>query len=230
MSQEKKAKKNASKKVKKDKKGIDAAIVIIIIGLIIIAIPFAFLGYILISDSMKTGTPITGDRFLNDLNPAITEDDQSRIVSAVGSLSNVESCEVILKTATLRVYVDAEDGLDNEALNSLATEAYDTVTGILNPSVYFTQHDGMKMYDIEIHVYNLKENRDSDAFGYVIANKSSSMEEAIIQVVSEAKDPELAQQLRDSLETEESPTPAPDDEGDITVGGEEQENVEDDGE
>lgn len=224
MSQEKKTKKTVKKS---NNKKMDAATKIIIAGLVIIAIPFLVLGYMLLSDSMKTGSPINGDRFKNDLNPAITTEDLSRVETAVKELSNVETVEVILKTATLRVYVDATDSLNTEAIQALAEETYQKVTAVLDLSTYFTQHDNMKMYDVEIHVYNLKENRDSDAFSYVITSKSSSMETANTQVVSEPRDPELAQQLLDEMEAKNNPTPTPNDD-EMTVGGEEQETSEDD--
>lgn len=221
MSQKKKAQKTVVKKKTK----MDTATKIIIAGLIIIAIPFLVLGMILLSDSMKTGTPITGDRFKNDLDPAITTEDLNQIESSLSALNGVEEVETVLKTATLRIYLDTEDSKDAESLKALAEEAYQKVTSILSESVYFSQHDNMKMYDLEIHAYNLKENRDSEAFSYVIASKSSSMDQFMVQVVSEAKDPELAQQLREEAEAKNNPTPTPDD-SEMTVGGQEQETTE----
>ena len=194
MSQKKKN--NSEKKdtkVNKSKKKVDTSIVIIIIGLIIIAIPFLVLGFFLISDSMKTGTPITGDRFTNDLNPAITESDISSVNSAVSAISGVESVETVLKTATLRVYVDTEDNKTIEEIEKIAEDTYTEVTDVLDESVYFTRTETKKMYDIEVHVFNLSDNRESEEFIYFIASKTSSMEEHMIQLVSEPKDPELAQ-------------------------------------
>lgn len=201
----------------KTKRKLDTSMIIIVLGLVIIAIPFLVLGGILISDSLKTGTPISGDRFNADLDPAITEQDIKEVHQAVFNLNEVENAEVVLKTATLRVYLDTTDALSKEQAQTLAEEAYTKVTDLLSVSTYFSQQGTKKMYDLEIHVYNLTENRDSDEFVYVIANKSSSMEEKIIQIVSEPKDPELAQQLNEKEEAKNNPTPTP--EAEMTVGG-----------
>jgi hypothetical protein len=71
---------------------------------------------------------------------------------------------------------------------------------VCDASVYFTQTASKKMYDVEVHAYNLEENRDSDEFVYVIVNKSSSMEAPIARLVSEPLDPELAAQLLEKLD------------------------------
>jgi len=222
MSQQKKASKT------KVKRKLDTSMIIIVVGLVIIAIPFLVLGGILLSDSLKTGTPISGDRFNADLDPAITEKDLDEVQKAVFGLDEVESAEVILKTATLRVYLDTTDALTKEQAQALAEEAYTEVTDILSVSTYFSQQGTKKMYDLEIHVYNLSENRESDEFVYVIANKSSSMEEKIVQIVSEPKDPELAQQLNEKEEAKNNPTPTP--ETEITVGGDNDEASDEGGE
>ena len=221
MSQNKKEKKTKKQKNKK----MDATTKIIIGGLCIIAIPFLVLGYIIISASMNTGKTILGDRFNNDLNPAITTADITEVKAVVGGMTDVENVDVILKTATLRVYVDVVDSKNAEEVKAIAEEVYQKVISVLDEQAYFTQHDNMKMYDMEVHVYNLEENRDSDLFSYAIASKSSIMETYLVQIVSEPRDPELAQRLLEELEAKRNPTPTPDD-GDMTVGGEETEGSE----
>lgn len=210
---------------KKSNKKLDASTIIIIVGLIIIMIPFLVLGYILLSDSMKTGSPITGDRFINDLDPAITENDLSSISAAIKNIDGVENVECVLKTATLRVYVDVDDNKTSEEIQTMAEEIYKAVTDECDEATYFSQNGTKKMYDLEVHVYNLKENRDSDDFIYVIVNKNSSMEKMVIQVVSEPKDPDLAKELLDELEAKNNPIPE-EEEDSVTVGGESDENLE----
>ena len=187
------------KKVKK-KGRMDAASWIIIIGLLIIAIPCAAFAYILLSAQAATGTAISGDRFTGDLDPAITETQMSDVATSVLTIEGVESSEVILKSGTLRVYVDTLDEMTPEVAEEIAYQAYDKLVEVCDPSVYFTQTASKKMYDVEVHAYNLEENRDSDEFVYVIVNKSSSMEEPIARLVSEPLDPELAAQLLEKLD------------------------------
>ncbi|MDO5085270.1 MAG: hypothetical protein Q4D47_02385 [Erysipelotrichaceae bacterium] len=172
--------------------------IFIFVGILIILIPFIILGVILIQASMSTGKPILGDRFKNDLNPAITSEQLKEISTKIKGQSNVDSVDVSLKTATLRVYVDVSDTSSEQQVMDMSKSAYQDVISILDVNTYFTQHDGKEMYDIEIHAYNQEKNTEEN-FIYVITNKNSSMEKEHSQVVSKALDPELAQQLRDDV-------------------------------
>ena len=91
------------------------------------------------------------------------------------------------------------DDAGADAARGKADEIYGVITSVLDPSVYFTQADGKKMYDVEVHVYNHQksEETDDDGFVYVIKSKSSSMGEPRSQLVSEPVNAELAQKLRD---------------------------------
>ena len=209
-----------TKKEKKAKKKgrMDAASWIIIIGLLIIAIPCAAFVYILLSAQAATGTAISGDRFTGDLDPAITETQMANVVTSVESIEGVESAEVILKSATVRVYVDTLDEMTPEVAEGIANQAYEKLTAECDPSVYFTQTASKKMYDIEVHAYNLTENRDSEEFVYVILSKSSSMEAPIARLVSEPLDPELATQLLEKLDRKLNPEKYETNSDEITVG------------
>ena len=209
-----------TKKEKKAKKKgrMDAASWIIIIGLLIIAVPCAAFLYILLSAQAATGTAISGDRFTGDLDPAITETQMANVVTSVETIEGVESAEVILKSATVRVYVDTLDEMTPEVAEGIANQAYEKLTAECDPSVYFTQTASKKMYDIEVHAYNLTENRDSEEFVYVILSKSSSMEAPIARLVSEPLDPELAAQLLEKLDRKLNPEKYETNSDEITVG------------
>ena len=209
-----------TKKEKKAKKKgrMDAASWIIIIGLLIIAVPCAAFLYILLSAQAATGTAISGDRFTGDLDPAITETQMANVVTSVETIEGVESAEVILKSATVRVYVDTLDEMTPEVAEGIANQAYEKLTAQCDPSVYFTQTASKKMYDIEVHAYNLTENRDSEEFVYVILSKSSSMEAPIARLVSEPLDPELAAQLLEKLDRKLNPEKYETNSDEITVG------------
>ena len=122
---------------------------------------------------------------------------------------------------------DIADDAGADTANAKADEIYGVITSVLDPSVYFTQADGKKMYDLEIHVYNLKDNRESDEFVYVIETKTSGMESPLKQTVSEPIDAELAQSLRDAVEErkaaeeqQEQVSENTEEGGEITIGGE----------
>lgn len=200
-----KVKQAAKKKAAGKKRNLHTTGLVFWICLILIAAPICVLGWILLSSMMDTGSPVLGNRYEGDLDPAITQDQMTEIETAVGALENVEKASVRMVTATMRVYVDVPDDWGIDATKEKASEVYDTVASVLDPAVYFTQADGRKMYDLEIHVYNLAENREDESFVYVIENKTSSMSEPIASVVSEPLDAELAQRLRDeAAEREEA--------------------------
>ena len=193
---------------KKKKKNNTRTKVVFWIALILFLLPFAVMGYILLSAARDTHTPVIGNRYENDLNPAITETQMNQIESDVKGLSGVESVSVRLTTATLRVYADISDSADASTAESTAESIYSKVTGVLDPSSYFFQHDNEKMYDLEIHVYNSLGKADSDSFVYVIENKTSNMDSPHTQLVSEPVNAELAQQLRDAVDARNNPVPS----------------------
>lgn len=181
-----------------------------ILALVLFILPFAVLGWILLGAAMDTGSPILGDRYANDLNPAITKSQLDTIKDAVKQMLGVESADVELATGTLRVYADISDDATVDTANSVADQIYSSVTSTLDPAVYFTQHDNEKMYDLEIHVYNYADSkdRDSDSFVYVIDTKTSSMDAPAKQTMSEPLNAELAQQLRQAVEDRNNPQPS----------------------
>ena len=168
--------------------------------LVLLAAPFVVLGWILFSSQMDTGTPVLGSRYEGDLDPAITKTQLQEVQTAVSNIEGVENSYLNMATATLRVYVDVADDADSDAVYEMADTVYDTMTGILDPEVYFTQADGKKMYDTEIHVYTLLKENDDDNFVYVIKTKTSAMGKPKSNLVSEPRNAKLAQQLRDDVE------------------------------
>lgn len=194
-------KRPVKKKIKKSGKGWA---VVFWICLALIVVPFGVLGWILISSSMDSSSPVIGSRYDGDLDPAITKAQMTEIQETVSGIEGVESADVEMATATLRVYADINDDANSDTASAKADEVYNAVAGILDPAVYFTQADGKKMYDLEIHVYNHLEETDAETYVYVIKNKSSSMSEPKTQLVSEPLDAELAQSLRDAVAAREA--------------------------
>ena len=185
---------------KKKKRGHLTAVIFWLCLLLIIA-PFGVLGWILFSSSMDSNAPVLGNRYQNDLNPAITKTQLEEVQAAVAEVPDVQKADIEMATATLRVYADVKDDADGIFCTIKSEEIYNVVKRILDPAIYFTQHDGMKMYDIEVHVYNRDTDMEADDFVYVIRVKNSSMAEAKPQLVSSPRNAALAEKLR--KETEE---------------------------
>ena len=171
------------------------------ICLILVLAPIVTLGWTAVSSIMDTHKPVFGNRYEGDLDPAITKEQIDSIDSAVAGIDGVEAEFSNMATATLRIYAKVSNTTAADAATAAAQKIYETVSEVLDPNVYFMQADGKKMYDLEIHVYNMNadEDRNADQFVYVIGTKTSNMKDPSYQTVSEARYPELAQQLRDDV-------------------------------
>lgn len=193
-------KKDTEMKIRKSRRS-RKTIAVFWICLILVVAPIAVLGWMLLSSAMDTHQPVFGNRYEGDLDPAITQEQIETIDTAVASIEGVESEFSNMATATLRIYAKVAGTATGEEATAVAQNIYSAVSATLDPNVYFMQADGKKMYDLEIHVYNMTsdEDRTSDAFVYVIGTKTSNMTDPEYQTVSEARYPELAQQLRDDV-------------------------------
>lgn len=189
------------KKQKQNKRKMSKSATMLVIGLLVIFIPCAIYAGILISAALQTGSPILGERFDGDLDPAITKNDISSIETKLSSIDGVEEVKVVLLSGQMRVNVNVDDALTNEQIEVIIDEAYEGVTSVLSIDKYFTSNGGKRMYDLAINVYNLVDPED-DSMVYYILTKNAMMEEKTIQLVSEPLNPDLAADLRGENETE----------------------------
>ena len=113
-----------SKKKKKTKAGGGKSKILYWIAGIVILIPVLLLGWIYLSAKESSGSPTVGSRFDNSLNPAITEEQLDKVKSAM-KLDGVESVEVNLISATLRINIDTKDDASSAKVKSIMNEAYD---------------------------------------------------------------------------------------------------------
>lgn len=194
-----------SEKKKKNKK-LSKSAMILIIGICIIVIPLTIYGGILISAAMQTGTPIFGDRYKGDLEPAITDEDLSAVETTISSISGVEKVDAVLTSGQLRINVDTNDSLTDEEIEKMVDDVYEKVSSKLSINTYFTSTKDKKMYDLAINVYN-KIDAEDESMIYYVLTKNAMMEEPEIQCVSVALDEDLAAELRGENETSETVEP-----------------------
>ncbi|MBW9212848.1 MULTISPECIES: hypothetical protein [Terrabacteria group] len=189
--------KNKQKNIQK-KKGHTTGILFVVL-LVLILLPFAYFGWTFLSSYMESKSPVLGNRFKGDLNPAIQKEQLSKIDETIAKIDGVQGREVHLKTATLRVYLDMKDDTSADTLKKKTTEAYQAITKVLPVETYFTQKDGKKMYDVEIHAYNTSDSTKK-GFAYVLTTKNSLMKAPSQQLVSKPVNEEVAKSLRDAVE------------------------------
>ena len=157
-------------------------------------IPLGVFGSVLLHSWITNNNPVIGDRFANDLDPAITNDNMNSIKSQISSISGVEKVDIVMTTSQMRVNIDTADNLSQEQISNIAQDAYQKVNGVTPVATYFTSTNEKKMYDLAINVYNyIKE--DDETMIYVLLTKNSKMEKPETQVVSEPVNAELAYEL-----------------------------------
>ena len=198
-----------TKEVKvKQKKKLSKSGLVLLIGIIIIAIPcLVFVGILGIS-ALQTGSPREGSRFKNDLVNEITKNDVSSIEEDLKAIGSVESVEVKVSEGQLKIFIDTDDSLTESQVDSIVTDAYNTVISKLPLGSYFTKTDEAKMYDLQINVYTVPEQSANRQYKYL--HKNSSEESFQIDDLAHPKDPKLVDELHGEVteqsEEEEQPT------------------------
>lgn len=173
------------------------------IALTLLLVPVLIFGFILIRDGLQTGEPVIGERNKNQLDPAIKQEEVTAIEESLND-ELILNKKVTLKSSTLRVYLEVDVSNSKEEIENLAEVAYNQVAEILPIEKYFTINDGIKMYDLEIHVYNNSEDRNSEEFVYYEIIKNSSVEEPRYEFVSDARDPEYRDEVLENLAEKEA--------------------------
>ena len=173
------------------------------IGLIVAAIPCILVVYILFSALVDTGKPIFGDRYENDLNPAITEEQTNSIEYNVKLIENVENVSLSLISSTLRITIDMNDSLTVEDAKAIGLKAADVIKQVLPYETYFTQYGTKKMYDFEIYVLDQRPSDTVTPAINVLVHKTGGIPEPETQVLTESLNPEYVQQLEEERKAAE---------------------------
>lgn len=156
----------------------------IIIPAIVIALSAGlFLGYQAVNASLGKGQPVVGSRFDNDLDPAISQDSITKITEDLKAMNGVKDAKIVLKSATLRVYIEIDTNRDANITANLQN-AYDIVTKELKVEDYFSIKGLQKNYDLEIHGYNQVPSEDNKGYIYGVLVKGSNMLEPSTQILT----------------------------------------------
>lgn len=207
----------------KKKKGLklNFSNIVFALGILFILVPTTVIGVILLQSSMQTGNVIAGNRFVNDLNPSLTEDLMGLGKEAIQSESGVEVVEMNLKAATLRLIVMLPSGRDEANYLSLIDSTLTKLNGAIPFDTFFNDTDSMKMYDLEV---NYVDALDSTKSIYYQVVKNANMESWSVQNFMVPVNPELAAELLAKLAQKAENSVIPN-----TSGGEESETTEESG-
>ena len=207
----------------KKKKGLklNFSNIVFALGILFILVPTTVIGVILLQSSMQTGNVIAGNRFVNDLNPNLTEDLMGLGKEAIQSESGVEVVEMNLKAATLRLIVMLPSGRDEANYLSLIDSTLTKLNGAIPFDTFFNDTDSMKMYDLEV---NYVDALDSTKSIYYQVVKNANMESWSVQNFMVPVNPELAAELLAKLAQKAENSVIPN-----TSGGEESDTTEESG-
>ena len=198
MKKKKNVKENVSTKSKKSTSILDSNWIVRITAIVIL-VPIVIVAVLLLTSIENSGEPVVGDRFdthlTNEINDAKVKEVKDALVS-----DNVDAVQVNLKSATVRVLIDAADTADAATIQALANDAYNKVVAILPVETYFTNlvedERVVKMYDLEIHAYNVIPNEETTAKQiYGVKYKNASNDAAGFDWITTPKDAELSTSL-----------------------------------
>lgn len=164
---------------------------------IVILIPILLLAYIYFGAKENSGKPVVGTRFKNALDPAISEEEISKVKDAL-SFDGIDNIEINLKSATLRIIIDTSDDISEDALDTMLDTAYEKVDEILPVKTYFSnKDDGTKMYDLDIHVYNFipDDTHSDDDQIYKERVKNASNKKVVTDTISSPRNKDVAEDL-----------------------------------
>ena len=163
--------------------------------LIILLVPTILLGAIVYSTLEDSSKPVIGQRYENELDPAITEENIKSLENIL-TVDNSEKIEINFKSARVAVLVDMKDDASSDAIKNAVTTAFKKVNEVLPIDTYFTNRvDGettTKMYDLQIDAYNVVSGENQ--IHYVLT-KTGASEDEIIQLVSSPKDKDVANEV-----------------------------------
>lgn len=194
--------KNAGSTQTKKKRKMPKHSKFLLFALLVAMIPFIWVAYLLIQASMQTGEPINGHRYLDDLNPPIVESHITQVETRLRGVEGVENVSVSLKGSTLRVVTDVQNDMSVDNAKKLGNLLRDEVFGVIDVKTYFTRSGVKKMYDLEIYLVDQFATKDVVPTLNVLVHKSSSMEVSTTDVLSEPRNKEYVESLKDK-ETQE---------------------------
>lgn len=166
-------------------------------SLVVIAIPCLIVAIVLLQSMGAQNNPVSGNRFSkNDLNPSISKAEMNTVRDAVASnVSDIENITINLKSATLRINVNADDSVNEEDVAKMVDAIYDQVNAVLPIDEYFTNREDSKMYDLEINVYNwLVDDNHPDGQIYIQCTKTGAGEKVVDNLTS-PKDVDLVNSI-----------------------------------
>ncbi len=199
--------KQKTPKTKKIRRKISFGGWILLFSLSIVIIAGSAFAWILYGAISEKGHIIVGNRFQMELDPAIEKAKITEVKTAIEANAFAVKTSVNLRSATLRILVQVNGELTDAELSAAILKIKDDVNAALPIDTYFTSTPDIKMYDLEIQVYNGTEPVSTETFTYhhFILVKNANMVSWQIQDVSVAVNPEMRAILEERLNSFNTP-------------------------
>lgn len=184
---------------------------ILILSITVVLAFGAVFAWFILDASRSTGTIITGNRYKFELEPKIEVTKVDELRTALENADYSVESSVSLKSGTLRIIVLVQQDMTDAELQTSILAIKDLINTALPIETYFTSTSDVKMYDLEIHVYNSKEPVSTETFKYhyFVLVKNAVMSTWAIQELSVPVNPELAALLRAQLNPTDKENPIP---------------------
>jgi len=184
---------------------------ILILSITVVLVFGAVFAWFIFDASRSTGTIITGNRYKFELDPEIEKTKVDELRTALDNADYSVESSVSLKSGTLRIIVLVQQDMTDAELQTSILAIKDLINTALPIDTYFTSTPDVKMYDLEIHVYNSKEPVSTETFKYhyFVLVKNAVMSTWAIQELSVPVNPELAALLRAQLNPTDEENPIP---------------------
>lgn len=152
--------------------------ILVMCSLFLVLIIFAG---IVVSDAFfSRGSVVIGNRFDHDLDYQVSDAQLSSINQEISKLDNVKSVEVSNSSSLVRVLVEVDASVKVNDATKLVDSVYSLVIKTLPVDKYFSRHDAVRNYDLEINVFARGDNGNSLLINGI---KNSSMQEMITKVL-----------------------------------------------
>lgn len=161
-------------KNKKSKKR-DWSFYAIVVCLIILAIPGSFFAYQGIAAMNAGRKPVLGDRLDDQFDNVITKEQLKTLETTLAGLDHVESVNLTLITATLRVELQTPADVSKETITAVNASAYAAINDILPNDEYFVETPTAGRYDLELATHNGLFD-DAENFIVQIGTKNAAMD------------------------------------------------------
>lgn len=165
--------------------------VVLILFILVLCVPLIIAGAVLYSTLEDSSQPVVANRFNNELNPAITETQLETVKTSLKE-DRIEKIEISCISATVRILIDTYDEINQLEVDEIISSSLTTINEYLPIDTYFTNTETTKMYDLEIHVYNVVKGENKI---YTICTKTAASESYVIDNVAIAKNQEIADSI-----------------------------------